>query len=529
MATFYSNSTNQRDPVPNLCIRDPLHSAYPDSSVPTSTFYDATNLIPLPSSMVSQSQFTNIENTISGTGQEMGAGTQFMVLNGSVVPSQGLSLSLSTQIPVPVYQYGYNPNQNSNLVSSVPNSKYLKAAKELLDEVVNVRDALTRKEEKNQSQIDKEIMDVGLKDEDPNQDKTGAELSPSERQELQNKVTKLLAMLDEVERRYKQYYHQMEVVVSSFDTIAGASSSKPYTSLALQTISRHFRALRDAITNQIQTTRKSLGELDSSSKAGGISRLRYIDQQIRQQRAMQQFGMVQQNAWRPQRGLPESSVSILRAWLFEHFLHPYPKDSEKLLLARQTGLTRSQVSNWFINARVRLWKPMIEDMYKEEFGTDPEIESNSSSENPNPTSRIGSSKEEPRSPHEETENLTSPSTAHQTGQTSQFISFSQPDICGPHQRNDIMQNDNDYSGNHHLFNDPRFLAYQMAYNGNNGNNGGVSLTLGLQHVVQGEEIYAGTVPAQHISLGGETGDFDYMNMEDRQRFGSSHLLHDFVA
>jgi len=27
----------------------------------------------------------------------------------------------------------------------------------------------------------------------------------------------------------------------------------------------------------------------------------------------------------------------------------------------------SQISNWFINARVRLWKPMIEEMYREEF------------------------------------------------------------------------------------------------------------------------------------------------------------------
>lgn len=26
-----------------------------------------------------------------------------------------------------------------------------------------------------------------------------------------------------------------------------------------------------------------------------------------------------------------------------------------------------QISNWFINARVRLWKPMIEEMYKDEF------------------------------------------------------------------------------------------------------------------------------------------------------------------
>jgi hypothetical protein len=26
---------------------------------------------------------------------------------------------------------------------------------------------------------------------------------------------------------------------------------------------------------------------------------------------------------------------------------------------------RCQVSNWFINARVRLWKPMIEEMYED--------------------------------------------------------------------------------------------------------------------------------------------------------------------
>lgn len=30
-----------------------------------------------------------------------------------------------------------------------------------------------------------------------------------------------------------------------------------------------------------------------------------------------------------------------------------------------------KISNWFINARVRLWKPMIEEMYKEEFEDDP--------------------------------------------------------------------------------------------------------------------------------------------------------------
>ncbi|XWS21020.1 hypothetical protein CRYUN_Cryun30bG0019100 [Craigia yunnanensis] len=53
-------------------------------------------------------------------------------------------------------------------------------------------------------------------------------------------------------------------------------------------------------------------------------------------------------------------------------LNSYPTDSEKLMLASQTGLTKNQVSNWFINARVQLWKPMIEEMYKEEFADSPQ-------------------------------------------------------------------------------------------------------------------------------------------------------------
>lgn len=108
-------------------------------------------------------------------------------------------------------------------------------------------------------------------------------------------------------------------------------------------------------------------------------------------------------------------------WL-SHVLLSYPKDSDKHILAKQTGLTRSQVSikiplllpfrrdnfrsqklvlalhflkmlnlmqvsNWFINARVRLWKPMVEEMYLEEVkdqeqnGSDHTKESGSKSGN----------------------------------------------------------------------------------------------------------------------------------------------------
>ncbi|KAK8696157.1 hypothetical protein V6N13_001294 [Hibiscus sabdariffa] len=47
--------------------------------------------------------------------------------------------------------------------------------------------------------------------------------------------------------------------------------------------------------------------------------------------------------------------------LLNFVLTKYPKDSEKIMLAKQTGLTRNQVANWFIFPPVRLWKPMIEE------------------------------------------------------------------------------------------------------------------------------------------------------------------------
>lgn len=195
-----------------------------------------------------------------------------------------------------------------------------------------------------------------------------AELPPAEMQELQMKKAKLMAMLDEVDRRYNQYYNQMQIVVVSFESAAGLGAARTYTALALQTISKHIRCLRDAISGQLHATSRALGEGEVSGQGqGDIARLCFVDQRLQQQRALQQLGVMQQHAWRPQRGLPERSVSILRAWMFEHFLHPYPKDADKMILARQTGLSRSQVSNWFINARVRLWKPMVEEMYMEEL------------------------------------------------------------------------------------------------------------------------------------------------------------------
>ncbi|CAL0303983.1 unnamed protein product [Lupinus luteus] len=295
---------------------------------------------------------------------------------------QGLSLSLSSQQPVyrsvsseisPVIRgSGISGMNNSNMILG---SKYLKAAQELLDEVVNVGKGIFKGEsiesrEKMKANIESTSGIGGDGSNGGVQNsggKQGIELSMAQRQELQMKKSKLVSMLDEVEQRYRHYHHQMQIVISSFEQVAGYGAAKSYTALALKTISKQFRCLKDAISSQIKATNKTLGEDDCLGVKVEGSRLRYVDHHLRQQRTLQQLGMIQHNAWRPQRGLPERAVSVLRAWLFEHFLHPYPKDSDKVMLAKQTGLTRSQVSNWFINARVRLWKPMVEEMYLEEI------------------------------------------------------------------------------------------------------------------------------------------------------------------
>ncbi|XVF36046.1 hypothetical protein REPUB_Repub19eG0024800 [Reevesia pubescens] len=454
--------------------------------------------------------------------------------------------------------------------STILNSKYLRVAQELLDEVINVRKALKHPDlDKNGSSQPRSSNGISS---EPSEsvNNSSSEISPAERQDLQNKKTKLLSMLDEVDRRYRQYYHQMKIVVSSFDTVAGCGAAKPYTALALQTISRHFRCLRDAISGQIQLTQRSLGEQDNSSnnQGGAIPRLRYVDHQLRQQRALQQLG-VMRNAWRPQRGLPESSVSVLRAWLFEHFLHPYPKDSEKIMLAKQTGLTRNQVANWFINARVRLWKPMIEEMYKEEFG---EMDSNfkSSLEHAAKATGENSSTSEDRG-EELQESMTSKVADADIVQPGQVQYYLKPDhipdveLNRPTARSMFqniaigntgsptrmklqvdqmsnMESNNPYpdtvipSSQHgHGTLMAGDSMYDLTELSGFSVGGQVSLALGLPHhennvfPMSGETNMRGNNKVVS-SVGPETVDFYCMEPGNQQdRFGNPHILHDFVV
>ncbi|XP_077240023.1 BEL1-like homeodomain protein 11 [Tasmannia lanceolata] len=263
---------------------------------------------------------------------------------------------------------GSNSNELVSITSIVRNPRYLKPAQHLLKEVVSVNKAVGI----DSSKLHKDrVLGAAIKAGKTTIEQTRNMYLYAEKHDIQNRITKLVALLHEVDNRYKQYRQQMEEVESSFEAVAGSGTAKSYTALALQAMSRHFGSLRDAIIARIHVARQCLSD-EIPKIHGGFSQLSLFDQNTRQKRpALQQLGMMQtQQAWRPLRGLPENSVAVLRAWLFEHFLHPYPSDSEKLMLASQTGLSRNQVANWFINGRVRLWKPMIEEMYREEISDD---------------------------------------------------------------------------------------------------------------------------------------------------------------
>jgi len=56
----------------------------------------------------------------------------------------------------------------------------------------------------------------------------------------------------------------------------------------------------------------------------------------------------------------QSARSHLDTWLSSHWHDPYPTPEEKLDLAEICSITVDQVNHWFINARVRRWRPTME-------------------------------------------------------------------------------------------------------------------------------------------------------------------------
>ncbi|KAF5958175.1 hypothetical protein HYC85_005400 [Camellia sinensis] len=242
------------------------------------------------------------------------------------------------------------------VVNGLRNSKYVKAAQELLEEFCCVGRAHFKKNKFGRQNTN-----------NPNPNPTSSAAAAAGGGSSSSKDLGPLSAADridhqrrKVDRRYNRYCEQMQMVVNSFDLVMGYGAAMPYTALAQKAMSRHFRCLKDAIAAQLKHSCELLGR----QRRGHFRSDKRRDSAAETARAKPETA--KRKLGGPKEACLNRSVNILRAWLFEHFLHPYPSDADKHLLSRQTGLSRNQVSNWFINARVRLWKPMVEDMYQQE-------------------------------------------------------------------------------------------------------------------------------------------------------------------
>ncbi|GAA0186045.1 homeodomain transcription factor [Lithospermum erythrorhizon] len=274
-----------------------------------------------------------IENIIESRGLSLSLSSKFEELKMRNGTSGMYSLMNQEVVPLAssnnqeVIHVGYAASQSFGLLR---HSSYVKATQELLDEfccvgkgnIKNINQRVKRDDyNENPNDNNGSGSSSSLKEQQQS-------LSASERSDYQRRKAKFISMLDEVDARYARYSDEMKAMETSFDSVLGYGAATTYTTLARKAMSRHFRCLKDAIVAQLKLTCELLGDKDLKTLTGltkgETPRLRLLDQKLRQQKSFNQIGMLQDSeGWRPQRGLPERSVNLLRAWLFEHFLHPY--------------------------------------------------------------------------------------------------------------------------------------------------------------------------------------------------------------
>ncbi|KAG9154069.1 hypothetical protein Leryth_000573 [Lithospermum erythrorhizon] len=106
----------------------------------------------------------------------------------------------------------------------------------------------------------------------------------------------------------------MYTIISAFHAVAELDP-QTHARFALQTVSFFYKNLRERISNLILAMEAAC----VSSKGSPRDEKSFEMSFIQKQWALKQLKRKDQHLWRPQKGLPERSVSVLRAWMFQNF------------------------------------------------------------------------------------------------------------------------------------------------------------------------------------------------------------------
>nr|CAB3465057.1 unnamed protein product [Digitaria exilis] len=453
---------------------------------------------------------------------------------GAQIPSQSFALSLSSASsnppPPPPPQPRRQQQQQlaaAGVVATGPygpftgyaavlgKSRFLGPAQKLLEEICDVggRPPSQVGRRSDDALLGMDAMDHDM---DGGSERAAAEAVAVSGAEQQWRKTRLISLMEDVCRRYKQYCQQLQSVISSFETVAGLSNAAPFASMALRTMSKHFKCLKSMILNQLRNTSKvasndGIGKEDMANFAlmgggSGILRGNSVNALISQPH----------NIWRPQRGLPERAVSV---------------------------------SNWFINARVRLWKPMVEEIHNLEMRQ----------QHKNPSSLDKNNQLGMQQTHQHSSDSSgkpSDPSSSQRGQSSingmTTRNLNSPASSSRHIQDELAhQMPHDMPGQvsfaynglaaHHALalSHPHQQAEAVSAGVGVGGNGGVSLTLGLHQ--NNRNYLAEPLPAalplnlahrfglEDVSDAYVMGSFGGQDRHFTKEIGGHHLVHDFVG
>lgn len=130
--------------------------------------------------------------------------------------------------------------------------------------------------------------------------------------------------LEQLDQGCNEWMDEIQSTASKYGGMVRPGGGVLLAPFANRAVSAMHRRLRARITGEIAAAAsRRRGEPPSSSALTLADRERSWESAFIQKHwAMRQLRRGDQQSWRPQRGLPEKSVAVLKAWMFENFLRP---------------------------------------------------------------------------------------------------------------------------------------------------------------------------------------------------------------
>ncbi|SMN22849.1 similar to Saccharomyces cerevisiae YGL096W TOS8 Homeodomain-containing protein and putative transcription factor found associated with chromatin [Maudiozyma saulgeensis] len=134
---------------------------------------------------------------------------------------------------------------------------------------------------------------------------------------------------------HSHHHHQIPLTSQTFNSIPKLSSPPNY------------------ITTQTENSTPSISDESISPAPSIIKQDTPVESDTQIRRKSESMNKKTIDRRQSRSNLPKETIQVLNSWLLNHLNNPYPTAQEKRELLIKTGLTKIQLSNWFINVRRR--------------------------------------------------------------------------------------------------------------------------------------------------------------------------------